>query len=577
MEALNPCVSQAWNEHLIKDPSAQEIKEALFAIHADKAPGPDGFSASFFHTNWEVIGSSVIKEIQDFLSSGILPATLHETYIRLISKKQGAKRVDDYRPIALCNVYYKVISKLLSLRLKPVLSSIISENQSAFIPGRSISDNVLITHEVLHYLKNSQAQQQCAMAVKMDMSEAYDRVEWDFVEQVLKRLGFHDRWINWIMQCITSVSYSYLVNDAVYGKVKPHRGIRQGDPISPYLFILCGEVLSGLCRKAERDGSLRGVRVARESPRVNHLLFADDTMMFCNSSEDSCLALKRILQAYEQVSGQKVNIQKSSITFSKNTPQEKKDKAKAILGISKEGGVGKYLGLPEHFGRRKKDLFTSIVDRIRQRASSWSSRFLSRAGKLTMLKAVLTAIPTYTMSCFQLSASLCKRIQSALTRFWWDKADGTKKLCWVSWDKLTKPKAVGGLGLRDIQVFNQALLAKLAWRILTAPNCLLARVLKGKYCHKKSFLDVQLPSGCSHGWRSILHGRDLLQQHLGKAIGNGQDTKIWKDSWINPGEKMQPMGPIHEANLDLRVSDLLTDDLQWNSRRIAEILPDFSQ
>lgn len=227
-------------------------------------------------------------------------------------------------------------------------------------------------------------------------------VEWEFISQVLRSLGFHEKWINLIMQCITSVSYKFLINDNIYGGIIPHRGIRQGDPISPYIFILCGEVLSNLCKKASSEGSLRGIRVARGSPRVNHLLFADNTMIFCQSAPESCKALMHILQTYEDASGQKINIAKSSVTFSKKTLQEVKNSVKQILGISKEGGVGKYLGLPEHFGRRKRDLFTSIVDRIRQRASNWSTRFLSKAGKLTMLKAVLTAIPSYMMSCFQL-------------------------------------------------------------------------------------------------------------------------------------------------------------------------------
>lgn len=283
-----------------------------------------------------------------------MPPSLNKTHVRLIPKIQGAKKVEEYRPIALCNVYYKVISKLLSLRLKPILKESISENQSAFIHGRAITDNVLITHEVLQYLKTSQAKKQCSMAVKMDMSKAYDRVEWDFIAQVMSRQGFHSKWINWVMQCITSVSYSFLISNSVFGKVQPHHGIRQGDPISPYMFILCGEVLSGLCRLAELDKSMKGIRVARGSPRVNHLLFADDTMMFSNSSQESCLALIQILHNYEKVSGQKVNISKSSITFSVKTPQEKKDSAKSILGIEKEGGACKYLGLPELFGRKKK-------------------------------------------------------------------------------------------------------------------------------------------------------------------------------------------------------------------------------
>lgn len=147
---------------------------------------------------------------------------------------------------------------------------------------------------------------------------------------------------------------------------------------------------------------------------------------------------------------------------------------------------------------------------------------------------------------------------------------------WVLWDKLTQPKAEGGLGFRDIQIFNQALLAKQAWRILTVPNCLLARVLKGKYCHNISILEASVPSVCSHGWRSILHGRDLLVGNIGKAIGNGLTTKVWKDSWISLETQLKPFGPIPENALDLTVSDFLTTDMKWNRRRIEELLPNLS-
>ena len=295
-------------------------------------------------------------------------------------------------------------------------------------------------------------------------------------------------------------------------------------------------------------------------------------MFFCQSSPSSCAKLKDILWEYEQASGQKINKEKSAITFSSRTSAETIENVKSLMGISKEGGNGKYLGLPEHFGRRKKDLFTAIVDRIRQRASSLLTRFLSRAGKLTMLKSVLTSIPTFSMSCFELPVSLCKRIQSVFTRFWWDNPNGKRKMAWVAWDKLTKPKAGGGLGISDIQTFNQALLAKQAWRLLTNPDSLLARVLLGKYCHSKSFIDIQVPAVCSHGWRSILHGRDLLKGNLGRVIGNGETTRIWKDSWISLTTQLKPFGPLREAELDLTVSDLLTTDIQWNKNKIEALL-----
>lgn len=245
-----------------------------------------------------------------------------------------------------------------------------------------------------------------------------------------------------------------------------------------------------------------------------------------------------------------------------------------ILGIDKEGGVGKFLGLPKLFSRKKRDLFTFIVNRIKLRAASWSTRQLSSAGKLTKLKSVLTGIPTYSMSCFLLPVGLCNQIQSALTHFWWDSNDSTRKMCWVSWDSMTKPKSKGGLGLRDIQAFNVAMLANLSWRLVTQPDNLVARTLLGKYCHSKNFLAVTCPSAPSHRWRGILAGRDLLLLHLGKVIGNGNTTCVWTDSWISSSENIRLFGPPKEADRDLVVSDLiLRGSGTWNRTRIEETFP----
>lgn len=191
------------------------------------------------------------------------------------------------------------------------------------------------------------------MAVKTDISKAYDRLEWAFIRQVFISLGFDSTLTEWVLQCISTVSYSFLIDNEVKGEVNPQRGIRQGDPMSPYIFILCGEVLSSLSRKAQQEGLLPGVRVSNNSPRINHLLFADDTMFFTRANQKSCNSLLKILHDYETASGQKINPDKSSISFSARTPKNVQDQVKALLGISKEGGVGKYLGLPEHFGRKR--------------------------------------------------------------------------------------------------------------------------------------------------------------------------------------------------------------------------------
>ena len=406
------------------------------------------------------------------------------------------------------------------------------------------------------------------------MSKAYDRIEWSFLRNVLVRFGFHATWISWIMECVTSVSYSYLINGAAQRRVIPSRGIRQGDPLSPYLFILCTEVLSGLCLNAQNKGTVIGVKVSRNSPAINHLLFADDTMLFSRTDVRSCAALISILQRYEKASGQCINLDKSSITFSAKTPGESKRRIRDQFRILNEGGNGKYLGLLEHFWRRKRDIFASLVDRMRQRAHSWTSRYLSGAGKLVLLKSVLAAMPTYSMSCFKLPASLVKQLQSVLTRFWWDLSPEIKNLCWVSWEKLAIPKSAGGLGFREIAEFNDAMLAKISWRVIKNPSSLLAKILLGKYCHSTNFLETAPSNGISHGWRGILIGRDLLKRGLGWALGSGEKVNIWTEPWLSTSEPVIPMGPPTFETQDWVVNNLIDPTTkEWNLKAIRDTLP----
>lgn len=176
-EGITPLVTTEMNSTLIAIPSPPEIREALFSINPDKAPGPDGFSATFYQSFWDILGEDVVKDIQAFFISSVLDPRQNETHVRLIPKIKGPRKVADYRPIALCTTHYKIIAKLLTRRLQPLLPGLISDHQSAFVKGRAISDNVLITHEILHYLQHSEAKVRCSMAIKTDMSKAYDRIE----------------------------------------------------------------------------------------------------------------------------------------------------------------------------------------------------------------------------------------------------------------------------------------------------------------------------------------------------------------------------------------------------------------
>lgn len=209
-----------------------------------KAPGPDGMPVVFFKKFWDVIGGKLSMEVMSVLMGGNMPEGWNDTIIALIPKVRKPEKVTDLRPISLCNVLYKVVSKVLANRLKRILPEIITPNQSAFVPGRLISDNILIAYEMTDYLRKKRKGGKGYVAIKLDMSKAYDRVEWNFLRKMMQRMGFDESWIGLIMNCVTSVSYKIKVNGVLSNNFKPERGLRQGDPLSPYLFVLCAEGFS---------------------------------------------------------------------------------------------------------------------------------------------------------------------------------------------------------------------------------------------------------------------------------------------------------------------------------------------
>ncbi|KAL0454691.1 UNVERIFIED_CONTAM: putative mitochondrial protein [Sesamum latifolium] len=210
----------------------------------------------------------------------------------------------------MCNVIYKLASKAIANRLKPFLDHLISNSQSAFVPSRSILDNVLVTYEVNHYLSHKYKGNFVQVSLKLDLSKAYDRVEWNFLEQVLLRIGFASYFVTLIMRCVTSVSFSFMLNGAPFRNLQPSRGLRQGDPLSPYLFLFYAEAFSSMLRKAEEVGTICGVRVCRSGPRITHLLFTDDTLIFCDANPETLQSVCGLFDKFERGSGLQVNYQK---------------------------------------------------------------------------------------------------------------------------------------------------------------------------------------------------------------------------------------------------------------------------
>jgi hypothetical protein len=241
-------------------------------------------------------------------------------------------------------------------------------------------------------------------------------------------------------------------------------------------------------------------------------LFADDSIFFARSDDKSVTALKGTLKDYCDASGQKINLEKSSVFFGQHCPDQVKENVKNSLEVQSEVLNDFYLGMPTSVGRSPAATFAFLYDKMWKYINGLSGRPLSRAGNETLLKAVIQAIPTFVMSCFQLGLITCKKMKSVIANRWWGFEDGKKKIHWRSWEWLSTPKSLGGMGFRDLGLFNQAMLAKTAWRILTVPESLCARVLKGRYFPDTDFWHARKPRSASYTWRSLLHGRDLLYQ-----------------------------------------------------------------
>ncbi|XP_020874084.1 uncharacterized protein LOC110226497 [Arabidopsis lyrata subsp. lyrata] len=307
---------------------------------------------------------------------------------------------------------------------------------------------------------------------------------------VMKRMGFSEIWCKWIMKCITTVTYSVLVNGQPVGNIIPHRGIHQSDPISPYLYLLRTEGLSALIHKSIKSGTLHGFKASRTGPAISHLLFADDSLLFCKATVEECSSLLNILHQYEKVSGKEV-----------------------------------------------------------------------------LLKSIITAIPAYSMSCFLLPMRIIKQIERAMRGFWWSSSKDKHKIPWVAWRKITNPKNVGGLAIRDLKDFNVALLAKQSWRLLQQPFSLMARVFKAKYYPKQNLFEAKVKSQSSYAWKSISQGTQLLSYGLKYLVGNGTTINVWRDPWLPLNPHRPARGPGQYMYPHMKVADLLqhgaNDIINW--------------
>ena len=325
--------------------------------------------------------------------------------------------LNDYRPISLVGCLYKIISKILARRMKVVMPDIIEEHQSAFVGGRNLLDGVVVANEVVDDAKRSR--KSCCL-FKIDFEKAYDSVNWSFLYYMLGRMGFPKRWVKWIKGCVESASISVLVNGSPTNEFQMERGLRQGDPIAPFLFLIVAEGLGGLMRAAVHQNLFTGYKIGEVV--VSHIQYADDTLLIGDASLQNALTMKSILMWFELVSGLKVNFYKSKIAG-----VGCRDEVIQVLAEKLNCKTMRvpfvYLGVEVGANPRRAVTWEPIMQKLKKRLTPWKMKHLSFGGRLCLLNS---------------------------RRFLWGESDEGRRISWVKWDDVCRPKSEGGVAWGEV-------------------------------------------------------------------------------------------------------------------------------
>ncbi|KAK2658719.1 hypothetical protein Ddye_005252 [Dipteronia dyeriana] len=385
-------ISNDQADYMSREVTNDEIHKACFSLHPNKAPGPDGFNAHFFKKTWHIVGDDVINVIQEFFHSGLLLKELNATILALVPKVPNPSKMTDFRPITCCNTLYKIIAKIIANRIKPCLPDIISPSQSAFVAGRRIGDSILLVQELMRdYHKDAGRPK---LALKVDLMKAFDRVDWGFLLDTLASFHFLLKVINWIKVCLTTPKFSISINGELAGFFSGKRGLRQGDPMSPYLFVIAMEVLSKLLANHIMDTANFKYHWRCDKLKLSHLSYVDDLIMLCHGSYHSALVLKSALDEFFLLSGLCANHAKSNI-FILGVPVAVGQQLINLFGYSVGPLPIRYLGIPIISSKLNLRDCSPLVDKVSSRLSSWLNRCFSFAGRLQLIISVLTSIQVF--------------------------------------------------------------------------------------------------------------------------------------------------------------------------------------
>ncbi|KAF3794446.1 retrotransposable element ORF2 protein [Nymphaea thermarum] len=498
--AWGPTVSPKENVDLLKPVLDSEITWAVMKADKDSASGPNGFGNSFFQSNWHIVREVVSGAIRGFFDSGRLVKSVNKTHITLLPKEPSANQVEKLRPISLCNSILKFITRIIVLRMWPILNRIISKNQNAFLPGRCIQDSFLLSQEI------------------------------EFLKATLLHLGFHEMWVQKIMTLVTTVTSSLLINGKEGMWFDNKRDLRQGDPLSPYLFISVMEMLSRSVQAYINNNQIRIPSMGAGSTSPFSTLYADDIMFFIEGRRKNLRYLKLCLDNFFRCSGLAMNIFKSSL-FPFNIDSRELNWIEQEIGCRQGKLPSMYLGIPLQTKDVTEEQCRHLILRSSQKLALWKKRCLSAAGRLSLIKHALSLLPSYWSLVVKLPVTICNQLNKMAAEFLWGDMADHKSVHHIKWSTLCLPLLEGGVGLRDIRETNLANMAYLVYRasLQSSPWAVL---IKGRYCERKGFLASSVSGKrVSNVWHRALQCWRKVIENVGWKIGNGELAKFWTDHW----------------------------------------------
>ncbi|CAN1345714.1 Transposon TX1 uncharacterized 149 kDa protein [Linum perenne] len=507
-ETLDKFITSDHCDLLCKKVTREEVKNVMFHLNGNRSPGPDGLSANFYKASWSIIEDDFTSAVLSFFNGSNMIPELNVTSLTLIPKVKDPSQVRDFRPISCCNLFYKCVAKILAKRMQLVLSDIISPSQSGFVKNRKIVDNILIAQELVRTYTHS-VSPRCT--IKVDLMKAFDSVHWGFLFNVLTAMKFPVQFISWLSSCVRSASYSISLNGGIHGFFPAKKGVRQGDPLSPYLFVIAIEPLSRLLDIAGRSQILP-YHPQCHKIRLTHLAFADDMMIFTNGSYYGLEVICGILAKFASWSGLRVNPDKCDI-FSAGIPEFTLAAMNRLSGFRLGNLPIRYLGLPLIANKLKIKDCDALIQKITKRITGWSARTLSFAGRLQLVNSVLFSLAQYWMSIFLLPSSVLKRVQQLCFSYLWGGDDKSGQKAKVSWYEVSFPKKEGGLGLRNLKTWNQALIFRLLWDVFASQGSIWVAWLH-HYRIKGRDLAVLSTSAGSWVWRRLLKHRGIFLTHF---------------------------------------------------------------